>query len=145
MPNLEAFQNFTLRRRSFLAMASSVVGLTNLQKPPLLCDVSLPQFWFGDRVIDQYFGEDPKDITRQIEVTYRGTVVGLAWGKQHCYGNLTPERWWYAVLWDDEPNEPLSSLYYTEKELKPEALASPNVLSGNLRRTRCKFCGLHNV
>lgn len=122
MPNLEAFQNFTLHRRTFLSAALSLIVVPKTKAPfsvPL--DAPPPRFWFGDRVVDHFWGEDPQDMTREIEFIERGTVVGLGWGKDYWYGNPAYQSWWCFVNWDSDPDGCLTQLHFAEESLKSEA------------------------
>ena len=122
MPNSQAFNTSTLSRRSFVTAALSFIALPSPKKSTsLLSNVTSPRFWFGDRVVDHYWGEDPHDMTREIEVVYRGTVVGLAWSKGYRYSVLTPFQWHYSVQWDEEPDELAERCCYIEDDLKPES------------------------
>jgi hypothetical protein len=126
MPNFKASQTLAFSRRTLLT------GLTGLclvsrpqpQRQSPLPDAPPPKFWFGDRVIDRYWGEHPQDMTLEIEIIERGTVVGLAWGKDFYYYDPTYQSWWYWVKWDSEPDEALTSLRFAEKDLEPERLTS---------------------
>ena len=121
MPNSQASQNFIFCRRTFLSAALSFVVVPHSKSAFLLPGVPYPRFRFGDRVVDHFWGEDPHDMTREIEFIERGTVVGLAWGKDFYYGDPAYQSWWYWVKWDNEPDQSLTELRTAEKELKPEA------------------------
>ena len=130
MPNFKASETLTFSRRTLLTGLTGLclVGLRQPKRQSPLPDVPPPKFWFGDRIIDHYWGEDPHDRTQEIEIIERGTVVGLAWGKDYYCGNPTHQSWWYIVKWDSEAENDAMCPHWAEAELKAETGTSLKAL-----------------